>query len=171
VGAEVNDRHALLVSEEKEGGFVVVKAWDKPQTQRVVAVARVLDHPDHLPMLSVNDVHVEIHIETGGNMVAAELDGRLYILLLEIHFIRINRDSDFPNVGDFPKVESFRTCEHDFPCFGGLSHLDNVANLREDKGDYLVTEVVGLNYFQVSISLAAEDRVILVMQEEVDDVC
>jgi hypothetical protein len=38
-----------------------------------------------------------------------------------------------------------------------------VADLREDKGDYFVTEVVGLNYFQISISLAAEDRVVLVM--------
>ena len=46
-----------------------------------------------------------------------------------------------------------------------------MADLREDKGDYFVSEVVGLNYFQVSISLAAEYRVILVMQEAVDDVC
>jgi hypothetical protein len=46
-----------------------------------------------------------------------------------------------------------------------------VADFREDKGDYFVTEVVGLKYFQISISLAAEDRVILVMQEAVDDVC
>ena len=104
-------------------------------------------------------------------MVAAELDGRLYILFLEIHFMRINGDSDFPNVGDFPKVESFRTCEHDFPCFGSLSHLHNVADLREDKRDYLVSEDVGLNNFQVSISLAAEYRVVFVMQEAVDDVC
>jgi hypothetical protein len=46
-----------------------------------------------------------------------------------------------------------------------------VADLREDKRDYLITEVVGLNYFQVSISLAAEYRVVFVMQEAVDDVC
>jgi hypothetical protein len=38
-----------------------------------------------------------------------------------------------------------------------------VANLSEDKGDYLIPKVVGLNYFKVSISLAAEDRVVLVM--------
>lgn len=46
-----------------------------------------------------------------------------------------------------------------------------MANLRENKGDYLITKVVGLNYFQVSISLAAEDRVVLVMKEAIDDVC
>ena len=46
-----------------------------------------------------------------------------------------------------------------------------MADLREDKRDYLITKVVRLNYFQVSISLAAEYRVILVMQEAVDDVC
>lgn len=46
-----------------------------------------------------------------------------------------------------------------------------MANLREDKGDYFIPKVVGLNYFQVSISLAAEDRVVLVMEEAVDDVC
>jgi len=49
-------------------------------------------------MLSVNDVHVEIHIETGGDMVAAKLDGRLNVLFLEIHFIRINGDANLPNV-------------------------------------------------------------------------
>jgi hypothetical protein len=98
VSAEVDNRHTLLVSKKKEGEFVIVKAWDQPQTQRVVAVARVLDHPDHLPMLSVNDVHVEIHIETGGDMVAAKLDGRLNVLFLEIHFIRINGDANLPNV-------------------------------------------------------------------------
>lgn len=45
-----------------------------------------------------------------------------------------------------------------------------MANLRENKGNYLITKVVGLNYFQVSISLAAEDRVVLVMEEAVDNV-
>jgi hypothetical protein len=49
-------------------------------------------------MLSINNVHVEIHVEARGDMVAAELDGRLYVLLLEIHFMRIDGDADLPNV-------------------------------------------------------------------------
>jgi hypothetical protein len=98
VGAEVHDCDTLLVSEKKEGELVIVKAWDKPQTQRVVAVTRILDHSNHLLMLSINNMHVEIHIETRGNMVAAELDGRLNVLLLEIHFIRIDGDADLPNI-------------------------------------------------------------------------
>ena len=98
VGAEVHDCDTLLVSEKKKGELVIVKAWDKPQTQRVVAVARILDYSYHLLMLSINNVHVEIHIEARCDMVAPELDGRLYVLLLEIHFIRIDGDSDLPNV-------------------------------------------------------------------------
>lgn len=98
MGAEVHDCYTFLVSKKKEGELVVVKTWDQPQTQRVVAVARVLNHPNHLLMLSINNVHVEIHVEARGDMVAAELDGRLYVLLLEIHFMRIDGDADLPNV-------------------------------------------------------------------------
>lgn len=46
-----------------------------------------------------------------------------------------------------------------------------MADLSEDIGDHLIAEVVGLNYFEVSISLTTEDRVELIMQEAVDDIC
>lgn len=49
-------------------------------------------------MRSINDVYVEIHVEARGDMVAAELDGRLNVLLLEIHFMMIDRDADLLNV-------------------------------------------------------------------------
>lgn len=98
MGSEVHDCHTFLVSKKKEWELVIVKAWNQPQTQRVVAVARVLYHSNHLLMLSINNVHVEIHIEARCDMVSAELDGRFYVLLLEIHFMRIDGDANLPNV-------------------------------------------------------------------------
>ena len=90
MGADVHDRHTLLVPKKKEGELVIVKAWNHPQTQRIVAIARVLNHSNDTLLLSIDDMNIEIHIEARGDVVAAELDRRLYVLLYEIHFTSIN---------------------------------------------------------------------------------
>lgn len=84
---EVDKCETFLISDKSERHLFNVELWDQTHSQRSVTATWVFDSLDHSFLLSINQIHIQVHIYASCHEVTLVLDGCFDILLSEIYFV------------------------------------------------------------------------------------